>query len=138
MRFRVKFLQQVRKDLQWPVWIHPTAVVTDPFLLGAGTVVDPLSVIGWRAKTGMFCKFGPATKIGHNSSFGHNVVVTAGTAIGGSTVIGSNVYMGHGCLLRDKITIGDDVFLSIGSVVIKDIGHPGEYYHHKRKITVQT
>ena len=131
INYRRKFLCDVRSDLQWPVWIHPTAFVSDPYSLGKGTVIDPLCSVGVNAQVGPYNKFGPLTKIGHGNKLGTNVVVTAGTLIGGSTRIGDHVYMGHGCIIRDKITICDDVFLNMGSRVTRDITESGVYYNNQ-------
>lgn len=135
--YRREFLRHVRSDLKWPVWIHPTAFVSDPYSLGKGTLVDPMCSVGVAASIGEFNKLGPLTKIGHNDNLGTNVVVTAGTLIGGSTVIGDHVYMGHGCIIRDKLTICDHVFLNMGSRVTRDITDPGVYYNNQPQTNKQ-
>ena len=70
--------------------------------------------------------------MGHNSYIGHNTTITACVIIAGSTNIGQNVYIGPNATISNALDIGDDAYITIGSVVKKNI--PSNYVFFERKL----
>ena len=60
--------------------------------------------------------------IAHNCVIGKNSILTACTELSGGVVIGENVWMGPNCSIKEKIEIGSNSLVGIGSVVRKNVG----------------
>jgi len=60
--------------------------------------------------------------ISHNCAIGEGTIITACVEISGSVVIGRNAWLSPGCSLVQKITLGDECFIGIGSVVTRCVG----------------
>ena len=72
-------------------------------IIGEGTQVDGLVMIG------------------HNSNIGKHCVIVCGSAICGSVTIGDYTWIGAGAVIRDGITIGKNVTVGMGAVVTKNV-----------------
>lgn len=59
--------------------------------------------------------------ISHNCRIGEGSMITAFVEISGSVHIGKNVWLAPGCSLVQKISVGDDAFIGIGTVVTHNI-----------------
>lgn len=59
--------------------------------------------------------------ISHNCRIGEGAMITSFVEISGSVRIGKNVWLGPGSSLVQKITVGDDAFIGIGTVVTHNI-----------------
>lgn len=108
-----------------------TVIIEDNVVIGSNSSID-----GGALK---FTKIGRGTKIdnqvqvAHNVLIGENCIITASVCIGGSCEIGNNVWIGLSASIKNKVKIGDGAFISMGSVVIRDleagasvIGNPAE------------
>ena len=60
--------------------------------------------------------------IGHDVHLRKNAEVTAGGIVGGFDDIGDHAYIGLNAVLRNRITIGDNTIVGMGSNVIKSFG----------------
>jgi UDP-3-O-[3-hydroxymyristoyl] glucosamine N-acyltransferase len=59
--------------------------------------------------------------IAHNCEIGARTVITACSEISGSVKIGERCWLSPNCSIMNKINIGDDSFIGLGAVVIKDV-----------------
>lgn len=59
--------------------------------------------------------------IAHNCVVGERTVIVAGAETSGSSVIGTDCWLGVGCTTMQKIKIGDNSLVGIGSVVLRDV-----------------
>ena len=59
--------------------------------------------------------------IGSGMKIGKNCNITGQTFFGGMSVLEDNVYVAPGSIVRNKIRIGKNAFLGMGSVVVNDI-----------------
>ena len=59
--------------------------------------------------------------IGHDISVGEHAVVSSMVTIGGATVVGEKCYIGIGAQLKDKIIIGKESIVGMGSIVHYDL-----------------
>ena len=66
--------------------------------------------------------------VAHNCAIGQNSILTANVTLSGSTKIGKNCWLGVSTSTRDGVSICDNVFLGMGSLVIRDIDKPGQYF----------
>lgn len=69
-----------------------------------------------------FVKIDDHCHISHNCVIGEGAIITSCVEISGSVVIGRNAWLSPGCSLVQKITVGDDAFIGIGSVVTRCVG----------------
>lgn len=86
-------------------YAHPSSVIDDGCLIGAGTKI-------WH-----FCHVMPGAKIGENCSIGQNVFIASGVVLGNNVKVQNNVsvYTGVEC--------ADDVFLG-PSMVFTNVINP--------------
>jgi len=95
--------------------VHPTAVVADTAVLGAGVGIGPLAVVE------------PGAHIGDHSQ------VHAGAYVGRDAVVGTECDIGVNCVLLDGTRIGDRCTLHPGVVLGSD-GYGYQWsgdHHHK-------
>jgi len=59
--------------------------------------------------------------IAHGVQVGAGTMITAGVTISGNTTIGKNVVIGPGAAISNRILIGDDAEITIGSVVVRNV-----------------
>ncbi|WP_113912806.1 UDP-3-O-(3-hydroxymyristoyl)glucosamine N-acyltransferase [Roseovarius dicentrarchi] len=83
----------------WGDGIHPSAVIDDSAVLGAGVHVGPLAVIGPRAQIGAGCRIGPQAFIGADAVIGENGLIREGVRIAARVRIGARVILNPGAVL---------------------------------------
>ncbi len=71
---------------------------------------------------------GSLCNIGHNCEIDEGSILTTHIALGGSSKIGKRCWLGMSTVIKQKISICDDVLLGMGSIVTKDITKPGVYF----------
>jgi len=59
--------------------------------------------------------------IAHNCFIGEKTIITACAEISGSVTIGAQCWLAPNCSIMNKIKIGDNCFIGLGSVVLKDV-----------------
>lgn len=76
--------------------------------------------------------------IGHDVHLHRNVELTGGNIIGGYTELEENVYMGFNCGVRNRIKVGKESFVGMGSTVVKNVeagvtvaGNPARLFTRK-------
>lgn len=97
-------------------------IIEDDVLLGmnnviARGVIDD-TVIGRGTKMADLCH------IGHNNRVGEDVAFISGCVVNGSCKIRDHAYIATS-VLRNQCTIGEDAFVGLGAVVVKDVA-PGQ------------
>jgi UDP-3-O-[3-hydroxymyristoyl] glucosamine N-acyltransferase len=78
------------------------------------------------------CKIDNLVHIAHGVTIGRNSLVIANSMIAGSAVIGDNVWVAPSVSVLNKNTVGDNAFLGMGAVIIREVaenekvvGNPG-------------
>ncbi len=101
--------------------------------------VSPLSLIKSGVFVGNFCHIGPEAVIGENSIINTAAIIEHGVVIGrhchiapnvticGKASVGDLSFIGAGSVVRDEISICAEVLIGAGSVIVRDIKHPGVY-----------
>lgn len=70
---------------------------------------------------GDYVKISNLCHIAHNVIIKENCMITASCMISGSVVIEKDSYIAPGVTIRNQLTIGKDVLVGMGAVVVKDI-----------------
>jgi len=70
--------------------------------------------------------------VGHDAWIGRDSVICSQAFIGGFVHIGTRCYVGAGACIKPRVTLGDDVKVGMGAVVLEDVpdkavvvGNPG-------------
>jgi UDP-3-O-[3-hydroxymyristoyl] glucosamine N-acyltransferase len=96
-----------------------SVVIGDNVDIGANTCIDRGSyrdtVIGDGSKIDNLCH------IAHNVQIGRDCLIIALSMVAGSVVIGDRSYVAPCSAIREHRTVGEDVFIGLGSVVVSDI-----------------
>jgi len=66
-------------------------------------------------------KIGPKCNIGHGAHIGEHCLITGMNFIGGSAVLGNRVYVAPHSTIKNGVKVGDDAFIGIGSLVLRDV-----------------
>lgn len=110
---RVLFRHYGRVVLEDNVYVGANAVIQrgriDATVVGKGTMISSLCVVG------------------ANTIIGQNCTLTIKSGTSGSARIGNRVWLGIGAIVRDYVSVCDDAFVGMGSVITKDITEPGIY-----------
>lgn len=100
-------------------------IVEDDVEIGAGTTVDRGALDNTVIQTG--AKIDNQVQIGHNCVVGAHTAIAGCVGIAGSTRIGRRCRIGGGAVIMDHYDIADDVTISAGSFVAKDILNAGTH-----------
>lgn len=110
------------RDIEWPVLIHPTAVIDrdsahleEGCFIGAGVVATVNITLGAFA----LCNFG--CTLGHEARVGRGSVINPGANISGGVVIGESVLIGTGAQILQYLRIGSGAVVGAGAVVTRNV-----------------
>jgi sugar O-acyltransferase (sialic acid O-acetyltransferase NeuD family) len=92
-----------------------------------GCIICPGTILTTNVKLGRHCLVNINCTIGHDVFIGDFVTINPGVNISGNVSIGANCNIGSNAVIRNGITICEDVVVGAGSVVVKDITEPGVY-----------
>ena len=106
---------------------HPTATIGfmahlgTMNLLGANTVINPLSKIG----DGVIINTGAIVE--HDCTIGNFVHIAPGAVLAGNVSVGDFTFIGARAVVKQGVNICNNVVIGAGAVVVKSITEPGTY-----------
>lgn len=113
-------------------------VIHDDVEIGANVCIDRGTLE--NTTIGKGSKIDNLVHIAHNVKIGKNCVVVAQSLVAGSCIMEDNSYIAMSATIREKIRIGENAFVGMGSVVTKDVkknstvfGVPAKVYKSKKK-----
>lgn len=115
-------------EREYPVFVHPRAVVARDVKLGRGTVVMAGAVINPGADIGEGSVVNTGSSVDHDSIVGDYSFVAPGARICGCVNIGDRVWAGAGSVVINCVSVCDDCMIGAGSTVLHDIKEPGTYF----------
>lgn len=115
-----KLLMERFAKKNFPVLIHPAAIVAEDVEIGAGSIVMAGAVINPGAKIGRGCIVSINASIDHDCKLGDYVHAAVGSSVGGGVEIGDNVSIGTGAVIDHNLKICADCVISAGAVVLED------------------
>lgn len=116
--------------------IHPTATVGRDCRMGRGSILCPQSVVTTNVSIGVCFLLNLGATIGHDCEVADFVTVSPGANVSGGVVLGEASYIGTNSCIREKVFIGADSTVGMGSVVVKTVsngmtvvGNPARQMH---------
>ena len=114
--------QKVReKGVKLVTLIHPGVYIDETTRIGEGVVICEGVTITCNVAIGDNAYIQAHAVIGHDIQIGRHTVVGSNCQIGGADIIGERVFLGFLSGTSDHIRIGDDVIISAGAIVFKDL-----------------
>ena len=107
--------------------IHPSAVLAEDVVLGAGTVVMAGAVINSGARIGSGCIINTCSSVDHDCILGDYVHIAVGSHLCGTVVVGSQTWVGAGAIVSNNISLWPSCMIGTGAVIVKNIDIAGTY-----------
>ena len=119
---REKLYHKVKKaGYRLADYIDETATVSPSAVLEEGVIICPYALVDSNAVIHANALIENQCVVGHDTVIGSCAVVSSHSVIGGFTSIGEKAFMGIGTLVKDRLTVGNNVITAMGSVVFRDI-----------------
>lgn len=94
-------------------------VIGDDVQIGSNTCIDRGGLSDTEIMSGS--KISNFCQIAHNVIIGRNVVVAGKAQIGGGSLVGNDTYIGPSAVISNKITVGNNADIKLGSVIVKNV-----------------
>lgn len=107
------------KGAKFVTLIHPAALVSEYAIIGEGCVITGRSVVGGGATIGNFVHIA-ASLVGQDAVIGDYSTTTAFANLTNAH-LGKRVFVGSHAVIMNKLKIGDDAFISVGSIVFTNV-----------------
>jgi sugar O-acyltransferase (sialic acid O-acetyltransferase NeuD family) len=122
---RLKVVNEVKQILpsaEWPILMHPSAVLDTNTARIADGVQICANVTGTVNLTlGSFTLFNLECTLGHEATIGTGCVINPGANISGGVSIGDSVLVGTGAQVLQYVKVGARTVIGSGAVVTKDV-----------------
>lgn len=104
-----------------PVFHGGSVRVGKEVVVGANTTVD--KGFSFRdTRIGDESKIDNLVQVAHAVHIGKQVLIAAGAILAGSVTVGDKAWIGPAATISNALTIGDEAHISMGSVVVKNVG----------------
>lgn len=110
-----------RRGIRLPALIHPTAALQAATMIGEGTQILALSLVGAGTTIGNGCIINHRVGIDHECCIGNGVHIAPGATLCGCINLEDNVFVGAGATILPRIRVGANAVVGAGAVVTKDI-----------------
>lgn len=108
-------------QIEVPILVHTSAVVSKYAAIGAGTVVMPNVVINAGARLGQGVIANSGCTIDHDCFIGDGAHISPGANLAGGVSVGDRSWIGIGACVREGLNVGKDVTIGAGAVVISNV-----------------
>lgn len=122
-----KRLQEGNEDRLFPVLIHPSAVIAEDVVIGAGSVVMAGVVINPGVKIGKGCIVNTSSSVDHDCCIADYCHISVGSHLCGTVRVGENVWIGAGAIVSNNVSVHSDAVIGAGAVVIKNVEEEGTF-----------
>jgi len=93
--------------------------IGDNVWIGAGTSIERAHIYKTIIKNNV--KIDDLVQVGHNCVINENSIITSGTVLCGAVVVGKNCWIAPNSSIKERVKLGDNVFVGLGAVVINDV-----------------
>ena len=112
-------LQDAGFDL--PVLIHPTAWVSPSAQIGPASVAFAQVAVQAHSSIGIGAILNTGCSVDHDTQLADGVHICPGARLAGDVDVGPRSWIGIGSSVNQKVSIGSDVTVGAGSVVVCDL-----------------
>ncbi|MSR77599.1 MAG: acetyltransferase [Candidatus Omnitrophica bacterium] len=124
-QIRQLFYREIAElGMDFPVLIHPSAVISKHAVIKAGCLVGAQTIIAADVTLEENCFINYQCAMGHSSKLGRHSVLSSGTQIGGNVLCGEEILTGMNAVLLPRIEIGNGSEISAGALVTQSL-EPG-------------
>jgi len=118
---RLDLFFELKRHMNLPTLVHPTAWVSPSAEIGAGTHLCPMVVIHPAAWVGQATILNTRCIIEHDCVVGDGVHISPGAVLCGGVQVGDGAWIGAGAVVIPGIRIGENAIVGAGAVVIRDV-----------------
>lgn len=104
-----------------PMLFHPSAVISQSTLIGAGTQVLSNANISAGAILGEACIVNSNASVDHECQIGNGVHIAPGATLCGCVTVGDASFIGAGSVILPRVKIGKNSIVGAGSIVTKNV-----------------
>ena len=117
------FHRIINPRISYPVLIHPSVIIGSPKYvdMGQGTIVCAGSILTTHISIGRHVLLNLACTVGHQSQIGDFSSFMPTCNISGEVNIGEGAFWGTGAKIINRRTVGCNVTVGAGAVVIDDL-----------------
>jgi len=101
--------------------IGPGIHISESTYLGEGVIIRHGAYISVDAKIEDNVMISPNVAIGHDSIIGKHSVISSNSTVAGGCQVGERTFIALAVTMKQLVKIGDDVIVSIGTVVNKNV-----------------
>lgn len=124
---REAFYNELKGKVPFANIIMPSAEVSPSAKLGEGNYVGPHTTIAAHTVVENNVFIHGNCLIGHDSHIKSHSYFSGRDFMAGFCELGERVFVGLSVCIADHMTVTDDVWVGIGSIVAKDLTVPGKY-----------
>jgi len=118
---RQRLAAQLGEDTPWCNAVHPQAIIAKSVKLGVGVVVAAGAIINPDTVIGDHVIINTAASVDHDCEIKAFCHIAPGTHLGGGVKVGQGTLIGIGATVHPYCTIGRNVIVGAGAVVVDDI-----------------
>lgn len=122
-----RIIMEREHERNFPVLIHPSAVIADSVAIGNGSVVMAGAVINSEASIGEGCILNTLCSVDHDCLVGDYCHIAVGAHLCGTVYVGNETWVGAGATVSNNTNICSGCLIGAGAVVINDITESGVY-----------
>lgn len=108
-------------ETRWARVVDPSAVVSPDVSIAAGGFVAPGCVVEPGAEMGRLAVLLGNVYIAHDCRLEDYVACANSASVAGGVRVGARTYIGANATIREYTTIGEDVIVGMGAVVLRDV-----------------
>lgn len=126
---RKKVIEKVKQigDFEFPNLIDPSVVMSERIDMGEGNIICAGNILTVDIEIGDFNIINLDCTVGHDVVIESFVTVYPSVNVSGCVLVGENTELGTGSQVIQGISIGRDVIIGAGAVVVSDIQKAGTY-----------
>jgi len=115
------YAEVVDLNFELPCVVHPSAIIDDSVLMGAGNIVGPNVVIGAEVKIGSNNIINSSSIIEHQSIIGSHCHISLSSVLCGAVRVGDEVFIGANSTIIDRVSIANNTIVGAGANIIRSI-----------------
>lgn len=115
------YLKTKEVGYKMATFIDSQAIVSNTAVIGEGVIICSFVVVDSQAMIANNCLIEQGVIIGHNVNVGQSTTVSSYSIIGGYTCLGKQSFLGMKTVVKDRITLGQNIIAAMGSIIFKDV-----------------